>query len=103
MATKENKVISLPEASSEIQYLDLALDSDASSSPRTPNHDVDVDHRHNVKLGKDSLPTVSLPPPSSNSFSSVYKTIDFVKTKAFNKTRMGRNLEEINRNSEMKK
>lgn len=98
-----SKVV-LPEATDEIQYLDLDLESDTNSSPRTPNFvalvgsSVDVRPSPSPKdgsvlgqnpvSGSPSLATAV----SSSSCSTVYKTVDFVRTSAFNKLRL--NLED---------
>jgi len=72
----------------EIQYLDLDLDSDSNSqSPRTPN-----EHNHqrsNSTLSNKELSTnngQTQAPVSSGS--TVYKTVDFLKTEALNKMRL---------------
>ena len=80
----------------ELQYLDLDLDSD-NSSPRTPNL-VAVDHQTSASALKESqvhvtpnaavTSTSTLPSGSlSASKSTVYKTVDFVKTDALNTLR----------------
>lgn len=66
------KIVNLPEATDEIQYLDLDLDSD-NSSPRTPNQDSFGHSKANSSMSVSN---------HSNTNSVVYKTLDFVKTKA---------------------
>ena len=103
--TRPRKPRVLPEGP-ELQYLDLDLDSD-NSSPRTPNL-VAADHQNSCSTLKDAAPYVppnivltsssSLPTssPSSSSQSTVYKTVDFIKTDALNTLRS--KVEEEHRN-----
>lgn len=85
-----------PHDSSEIQYLDLDLDSDTQSqSPRTPNEH--IHQRSGSTLSNKELSTNTNPTSVASSGSTVYKTVDFLKTEAFNKTRL--NLENY-RNSQ---
>jgi hypothetical protein len=64
----------LPEATDEIQYLDLCLDSD-NSSPRTPNMDIVNSKSASMGNHRDAIPLKSPSP-------TVYKTLDFVKIEA---------------------
>ncbi|CAG2108089.1 unnamed protein product [Medioppia subpectinata] len=88
-----------PFEGSEIQYLDLDLESDTNSqSPRTPN-----EHNHQRSGSTLSNKELSLNASQSQaanpSGSTVYKTVDFVKTSAFNKMRVN---QESYRNSKDK-
>lgn len=80
----------------ELQYLDLDLDSD-NSSPRTPNS-VSADHQTSASTVRESqvyVPPITIVTSSSTlpsgspsaSKSTVYKTVDFVKTDALNTLR----------------
>ncbi|KAI9556953.1 Protein daughter of sevenless [Daphnia sinensis] len=65
-----NQVISAGRQLDEIQYLDLDLESDSSlQSPKSP----EKGHHHQ---------------PHHQASSTVYKTVDFIKTEAFNRTRL---------------
>lgn len=69
----------------EIQYLDLDLElqSDSNSqSPRTPN---EVHHQRSSSTLSNRESLSGNGQPSSGS--TVYKTVDFLKTEAFNKMR----------------
>lgn len=99
----------IPEGTEELNYLDLDLVDSDNSSPRTPNMDTvvapktsssprkEVVHHHLGNNGP-SIPSSSslnsslnhpVPQPSSHSIprSTVYKTVDFIKTDALNKLR----------------
>lgn len=85
----------------ELQYLDLDLDSD-NSSPRTPHsipESTCVVREQQVHVTPTSghLSSSTLP-SSSPSKSTVYKTVDFVKTDALNTLR--NKLEEEHRNQQ---
>lgn len=90
----------LPEATNEIQYLDLDLiESDTNSSPRTPNYDMVAKPPSNSPAADNhSMRGGSQGSTASNNCSTVYKTVDFIKTQAFNKLRL--NLEESHRNTQ---
>ncbi|XP_054163070.1 GRB2-associated-binding protein 1-like [Oppia nitens] len=75
---------------SEIQYLDLDLESDTNSqSPRTPN---EHNHQRSSSTLSNKELTTSASHNQSTSASSldstVYKTVDFLKTQEFNKLRL---------------
>jgi hypothetical protein len=88
-----SQAVILPEATDEIQYLDLDLESDTNSSPRTPSFVTVLTEKASPSTPKDSTTTVTasghviVASPSNNS-STVYKTVDFVKTSALNKLRL---------------
>lgn len=69
-----NQIISAGHQLDEIQYLDLDLESDSSlQSPKSPergHHHPNHHHHHH------------------QASSTVYKTVDFIKTEAFNRTRL---------------
>ncbi|KAI1286998.1 hypothetical protein HDE_10498 [Halotydeus destructor] len=95
MASK--RPVKLPEATKEIQYLDLDLDSDTNSSPRTPNLEtasmktsLSRENGHHHHHHGSSL---TLPPACLDDCSTVYKTVDFIKTQAFNQIRQKREKE----------
>jgi hypothetical protein len=79
---------------SEIQYLDLDLDSDSNSNPRTPNAVETISNKSGGSsvggtMGKESVHVVvAASSPGHSSASTVYKTVDFVKTEALNKLRL---------------
>ena len=76
-----------PYDGSEIQYLDLDLDSDSNSqSPRTPNEH--IHQRSGSTISNKELSTNTSQTPTLSSASTVYKTVDFLKTEAFNKMRL---------------
>lgn len=86
-----------PIDSNGLTYLDLDLESETHSfSPRTPNHN-DNKHKSHFQSSKENDNTVDAF-NSNMPESNVYKTIDFVKTEAFNKLRIG--LEESHRSSQ---
>lgn len=65
-----SQVISAGRQLDEIQYLDLDLESDSSlQSPKSPERG----HHHQAH---------------HQASSTVYKTVDFIKTEAFNRTRL---------------
>jgi hypothetical protein len=67
----------------EIQYLDLDhLESDSSlQSPKSPERGVLMHHHH-------TLPHHHSHHSHHQASSTVYKTVDFIKTEAFNRTRL---------------
>ena len=86
-----------PIDSTGLTYLDLDLESETnSSSPCTQNHNDNL-HKSYIQNSKENDNNVDVL-NSNGSESNVYKTIDFVKTEAFNKLRIG--LEESHRSSQ---
>jgi len=69
----------------EIQYLDLDLESDSSlQSPKSPERGV-LMHSHHHTLPHHHHHSHHSHHQAS---STVYKTVDFIKTEAFNRTRL---------------
>ncbi|RWS14222.1 Grb2 associated binder (Gab)-like protein [Dinothrombium tinctorium] len=85
-----------PAECGEIQYLDLSLDSD-NTSPAVRLGSGSDTHKSLQSLTKESTEN-SVAAAGPDSGSTVYKTVDFLKTKAFNKLRL--NLEESHRSSQ---
>ncbi|RWS30878.1 GRB2-associated-binding protein 2-like isoform X3 [Leptotrombidium deliense] len=74
-----------PSECGEIQYLDLSLDTD-NHSPTLRHGNGAENHKSSLSLSKDNESSVSA--LASDTGSTVYKTVDFLKTKAFNELRL---------------